>query len=161
MQVADKTVVSFEYTLTDGGGRVLDTSTGRAPLTYIHGARNIIPGLEVALAGRSVGDAFAVSIPAAEAYGERDSSLMHVATRSQFPSDAELETGMQFQAGTPDGVRVVTIVAIDGDQVTLDGNHPLAGLTLNFDVTIVDVRVATAEELEHGHAHGPGGHDHD
>jgi FKBP-type peptidyl-prolyl cis-trans isomerase SlyD len=158
MQVAERTVVSIDYTLTDDDGQVLDTSVGGTPLAYVHGVGSIVPGLERALAGRSAGDELRLRIPADEAYGDRDPELVAVAERAQFPAGVDLQVGMQFQADDGDGQRVVTVVAVDGDRVTLDGNHPLAGLTLTFDVRVVSVRRATDAEMHHGHVHGPGDH---
>ncbi|MFZ5723278.1 MAG: FKBP-type peptidyl-prolyl cis-trans isomerase [Pseudomonadota bacterium] len=160
MQAGDKTVVLIHYTLTSDGGEVLDTSDGREPLAYLHGFGNIIPGLENALAGKRAGDALKVSIEPADAYGVRDDELVQLVPRSAFGGAPDLEVGMQFHAQTPAGMRVVTIVDIEGDQITLDGNHPLAGERLHFDVKVTEVRAATAEELAHGHVHGPGGHHH-
>jgi FKBP-type peptidyl-prolyl cis-trans isomerase SlyD len=159
MQIGQDTVVAIDYTLTNDTGDVLDTSKGAEPLTYIHGKGQIIPGLESALAGRSVGDTFQIRIPASAAYGERDPELIQQARRAQFGGD-EPEVGMQVEADGPDGHETLTIIAVEGDLVTLDGNHPLAGMPLTFDVTIVGVRAATKQELQHGHAHGSGGHDH-
>jgi len=157
MRIADRSVVSFDYTLTDDDGEVLDTSKGGSPLTYLQGTGSIIPGLEAAMLGHVVGDSFQVVVAPSDAYGERDDDLVTVATRAQFPKGAPLEVGMQFQAGGPDGAQVVTIASIDGDRVVLDANHALAGMTLHFDVAVVEVRAATAEELHHGHVHGRGG----
>jgi len=159
MQIAQHTVVSIEYTLTNDEGEVLDTSKDTEPLAYIHGLGQIVAGLEAALLGRSVGDAFQIRIAADQAYGERDPELVHTAERAQFGGD-DPEIGMQVQAEGPDGAETLTIVAIEGDVVTLDANHPLAGIPLTFDVTVVAVRAATKQELTHGHAHGAGGHDH-
>lgn len=159
MQIAQATVVSIDYTLTNDAGEILDSSADAEPLSYIHGVGQIVPGLEAALTGRGVGDAFQIRLPAGEAYGERDPELVHTAERTQFGSD-DPEVGMQVSADGPDGAEVLTIVAIDGDEVTLDGNHPLAGLPLTFAVTVVGIRPATTEELAHGHPHGAGGHAH-
>jgi FKBP-type peptidyl-prolyl cis-trans isomerase SlyD len=159
MQIAQDTVVSIDYTLTNDDGEVLDTSKDAEPLTYIHGRGQIIPGLEAALAGRSSGEGFKIRIPADEAYGERDPDLVQTARRAQFGGD-EPEVGMQVQADGPDGRETLVIVAVEGDVVTLDGNHPLAGVPLTFDVTVVGVRAATKQELSHGHAHGSGDRDH-
>lgn len=156
MQVAADAVVSFEYTLTDAEGRVIDTSDGRKPLAYIHGAGHIVPGLETAMLGRQAGESFRVSVGPEEGYGVRDEGLVQVATRNQFPRGAEISVGTQFEASAPDGARVVTVVAIDGDRITLDANHPLAGATLHFAIRVVAVRPASAEELAHGHPHGEG-----
>ena len=155
MQVAKDKVVSIDYTLTDDDGSVLDTSNGRAPLAYLHGAGNIIPGLEKALEGKQVGDQLTVRIPPAEAYGERDEALTQVVPMELFQGVDRVEPGMRFQAQTSAGIQVVTVSKVEGDEVTIDGNHPLAGKPLNFDVNVIDIRDATPEELAHGHVHGP------
>ncbi len=160
MQVAKDKVVSIDYTLTDDGGSVLDTSKGRAPLAYLHGAGNIIPGLEKALEGKQAGEQVSVRVPAAEAYGEWDEALTQEVPLEMFQGVEQIEPGMRFQAQTSAGVQIVTVTKVENGQVTVDGNHPLAGKPLNFDVNVIDVRDATAEELAHGHVHGPGGHDH-
>ena len=158
MQIAKNKVVSIDYTLKDDAGEVIDSSEGFEPLFYLHGCDNIVPGLEKALDGKRAGDQVQVSVSPAEGYGERDDSLQQVVPREAFQGIDDLEAGMQFRAESDEGQQIVTIMAIDGDEVTVDGNHPLAGVTLNFDVTVVEVRDATADELEHGHVHGPGGH---
>jgi FKBP-type peptidyl-prolyl cis-trans isomerase SlyD len=158
MNIAKDKVVSIDYTLTDDAGKVLDSSNGREPLAYLHGAGNIIPGLESALEGKGQGDQLNVSIKPADGYGERDDRMVQAVPRSSFGGVQTIEPGMQFQANTPAGPRVITVVGVQGDQVTVDANHPLAGQTLNFDVKVVDVRDATSTELQHGHVHGPGGH---
>jgi len=145
--------------LRNDAGEVLDSSKGAEPLTYIHGIGQIIPGLEAALVGRTAGDSLQVRIPAAEAYGERDPDRVQTARRSQFGGETP-EVGLQVRADGPDGPEVLTIVAVEGDVVTLDANHPLAGIPLTFDVTVAAVRAATEQELAHGHAHGSHGHDH-
>ena len=160
MTITKDKVVSIDYTLTGEGGAVLDTSRGRGPLAYLHGAGNIIPGLEGALEGRSQGDQLTVSIPPESGYGPKDPKLVQRVPRTAFAAVTDIRPGMQFQAQTPQGTRVITVVDVADDNVTVDANHPLAGATLNFDVTIVGVRDATAEELSHGHVHGPGGHAH-
>ncbi len=160
MRIAKDTVVSFNYTLTDDTNTVIDSSVGGEPLSYIHGAGNIIPGLESALTGKTVGDRMKVTVAPKEAYGERDDSLSQVIPRDRFESSQEIEVGMQFQTPTSDGISVVTVTNVDGESVTIDANHPLAGVTLHFDVEIVEVRAPTSEELDHGHVHGPGGHHH-
>jgi FKBP-type peptidyl-prolyl cis-trans isomerase SlyD len=160
MQVAKNKVVSIDYTLKNDAGEVIDSSEGHEPLLYLHGAQNIVPGLETALEGKATGDRIEVSIGPEEAYGERNDALQQVVAREAFQGVEDLEVGMQFRAESNAGQQIVTITAIEGDEVTVDGNHPLAGETLNFDVTVVDVRDASAEELEHGHVHGPGGHHH-
>ena len=160
MQIAKDSVVAIDYTLTDDTGRVLDTSKDREPLSYLHGQGHIIPGLEAALDGKVVGDELKVTIPPEQAYGLRDDRMIQNVPVSSFSGVAEIQPGMQFQANTPGGPRVVTVVGIEGDEVKIDANHPLAGVTLNFQVKIMDVRQALPEELSHGHTHGTGGHHH-
>lgn len=160
MRVAKDKVVSIDYTLTDSQGAVIDSSGGQQPLAYIHGMGNIIPGLEAALEGKSTGENVKAVIPPDQAYGPRNESLVQPLSRDLFDTDEDIVEGMRFQAMSEAGPRVVTVVNVDDDQVTIDGNHPLAGMTLHFDVTIAEVRDASEEELSHGHAHGPGGHDH-
>jgi FKBP-type peptidyl-prolyl cis-trans isomerase SlyD len=160
MQVQNDHVVSIDYTLKNDAGEVMDTSEQNGPLAYLHGHQNIIPGLEKALDDKSVGDSFTVSIEPADAYGERDERMIQTVPRSMFQGVDEIEPGMRFQAQTEGGVTVVTIKEVNGDEITLDGNHELAGETLHFDVEVKDVRPASEEELEHGHVHGPGGHEH-
>jgi FKBP-type peptidyl-prolyl cis-trans isomerase SlyD len=153
-------VVSIHYTLKDDQGNILDTSEGKDPLTYLHGANNVIVGLENAIEGKKTGDTFSVSIEPTEAYGEKDEAKKQVLERSMF-GEHEVQVGQQFHAADPEGNSiVVTVTNIDGDDIVIDGNHPLAGLTLNFDVEIVDVREASEEEISHGHVHGEGGHHH-
>jgi len=161
MQIATNSVVSIEYTLKDDDGNILDTSEGRDALSYLHGAGNIIPGLENALAGKTLGEELSVTVGPEEGYGQRIEQLTQVVSRDIFESIDNIEVGMQFQGQSAnEEPMIITITAIDGDNITIDGNHPLAGVNLNFDIKILDVRDATAEELEHGHVHGPGGHDH-
>jgi FKBP-type peptidyl-prolyl cis-trans isomerase SlyD len=160
MQIAHEKVVLIHYTLRNDAGEVIDSSSGGDALAYLHGQGNIIPGLEKALEGRQAGDKLSVKVEPAEGYGERDAKLVQQVPRRQF-GGANVEPGMQFHAQTSQGhARVVTVKSIVGDMVTVDGNHPLAGENLHFDVEVTDVRDATAEELEHGHVHGPGGHHH-
>ncbi|MFZ4620512.1 MAG: FKBP-type peptidyl-prolyl cis-trans isomerase [Bacteroidota bacterium] len=160
MKIEKDKVVSIEYTLRDNSGNILDTSDGREPLAYLHGNGNLIPGLEAQLEGKAANDALKVVVAPADGYGELDDAQIVSVPRSQFAGVAELAVGMQFTASGPEGQQVVTVTKIENDTVTVDGNHPLAGQTLNFDVKIVSVREATAEELSHGHVHGAGGHHH-
>ncbi len=160
MQIAERTVASFHYTLTDEAGRVIDSSSGHGPLTYLHGAGNIVPGLEKAMLGRSVGDAFDVVVAPEEGYGEPNEMLVQVVPRAAFQGVEELAVGMEFQAHTPQGPMSVAIAKIEGDEITVDGNHPLAGRTLHFAIEVTDVREASLEEVMHGHVHGEGGHHH-
>lgn len=160
MQIANRHAVSFHYTLTDGQGNVIDSSDGREPLAYIHGEGHIVPGLEKALEGRSVGDQFKVDVAPEEGYGPRHPELVQVVPRAAFQGVDDLQPGMQFQGRNDQGAINVTISKIEGDNVTVDGNHPLAGQTLHFAVEITGVREATDDELAHGHVHGEGGHHH-
>ena len=161
MQVAQDKVVLFHYTLTNDAGEVLDSSAGSEPLAYLHGQGNIVAGLEKALDGRAACDKLEVRVEPAEGYGVHDAALIKRVPRRSFGSVGNIKPGMQFQAQLERGqMRVVTVTAVKGDMVTVDGNHPLAGQTLNFAVEITEVRDATAEELAHGHVHGPGGHHH-
>ncbi len=162
MQIAANTVVTMTYTLTNDQGDVLDQADASQPFAYLHGANNIIPGLENALAGKQASDSLTVTIAPADAYGERDERMTQQIPREMFgnvPAE-QLVVGAQFQAQTNGGVEVITIAAVDANTVTIDANHPLAGVTLTFDVTILEVRAASAEEVAHGHAHGIGGHHH-
>lgn len=159
MQISKHKVVTMDYTLRDTEGTVIDSSEGQEPLAYIHGTGNIIPGLEQALEGKQAGDSLSVSIAPDEAYGDRDESLLQVVPRNLFDVP-DVESGMQFQTQSESGPQIVTVVAVTEEEVTVDANHPLAGITLNFDVEVVDVRDATEDELSHGHVHGPGGHQH-
>lgn len=162
MLIARNKVVRIDYTLTDDQNNVIDSSTGGEPLAYLHGAGNIIPGLESALEGKKAGESLNVRVAPAEAYGERDDRLTQMVPREMFEDNHEIQVGMQFHSGDADGnVTVVTVVEVTTESVTVDANHPLAGVPLNFAVTVVDVRDATPEELSHGHVHGAGGHHHE
>ena len=154
LMIGDKMVVSMHYTLTDGDGKVLDTSDGAEPLSYLHGAGNIIIGLEKALVGKVAEDTTKVEVAPVEGYGEVVPELMQVVDKGAFQGVESLEAGMSFEAQGPNGeVQRVVITKVEGDQVTVDANHPLAGVTLNFDVKIISVRDATEEEISHGHVH--------
>jgi len=161
MRITKDAVGSIEYELSDDAGEVIDSSKGGPPLAYLHGSGNLIPGLEAELEGKTNGDSFQVRIEPKDAYGMRDERMVQDVERTRFPEDLDIQPGMQFQAEASGGdVQVVTVVGVEGDTVKLDGNHPLAGVALNFDVTVVDVREATADELSHGHVHGEDGHSH-
>lgn len=157
--IANDLVVLFNYTLTNSEGQTLDQSQGE-PLAYLHGAGNIIPGLEKALLGKTVGDKFTVTVPAAEGYGEYNPDLVQAVPAQMFQGVDKIEAGMQFQAQTDDGVQIVTVKAVEDENVIVDANFPLAGQDLTFDIEIVGIREATQEELDHGHVHGAGGHHH-
>ncbi|HFD12108.1 MAG TPA: peptidylprolyl isomerase [Crenotrichaceae bacterium] len=156
MQVDDKKVVSMQYTLTNDAGEVLDQSQPGEPLVYLHGAGNIIPGLEKELSGKSAGETLKVRVVPEDAYGVRDEEMVQVMPRSVFQGVDTIEPGMQFHADSPKGSATITVTKVENDDITVDGNHPLAGEALTFDVEITDIRDATSEELEHGHIHGPG-----
>lgn len=160
MNIAQNAVVSIHYTLTNDAGETLDSSSGGEPLAYLHGNGNLIPGLESALEGKKAGDKLSVRVAPGDAYGEVDKSLVQRIPRRSLKGIPDIRVGMQLQAQSERGPRTITITQIVGDMVTVDGNHPLAGQNLNFDVEVTGVREATEEELAHGHVHGPGGHDH-
>ncbi len=161
MQVAADKVVTIHYTLKNAEGQVLDSSEGGDPLAYIHGGGNIIPGLEEALEGKSAGDKLQVEVQPDKAYGHHDPELIQNVPKRAFQGVGQVQAGMRFTAQTEQGPRQVVVTRVVGDMVTVDGNHPLAGQTLNFAVEIAEVRDASEEEIAHGHVHGPGGHHHD
>ncbi len=156
MKNTENPVVPIHYTLTNKAGEKLDSSIGAEPLSYLHGAGNIIPGLESALSESSVGDKLTVTIEAADAYGERNEQQIQTVGKEMFQGIDTIEVGMQFQADSSNGPAVVTITEIEEDNITIDGNHPLAGEQLTFDVEVMDIRPATETEMEHGHIHGAG-----
>ena len=160
MQIANDKGVTIHYTLTNDEGDLLDSSKDQDPLAYLHGSGNIIPGLENALTGRSIGDTFNIEVAPEDGYGVRDNEMVQSVPRSAFEGVDNIEPGMQFQAQSPDGIQLVTVIDLDGDEIILDGNHPMAGFTLHFDVEVINIREATQEELDHGHVHGAGGHHH-
>ena len=155
MQVGRNSVVSIHYTLKDENGEVLDSSEGREPLDYLHGAGQIIPGLESELEGKKQGDEFSVVIEPERGYGSRDENLVHEVPKSEFDMSEEIEVGMQFRVGGPGGDRIMVVAGVHENTVTLDGNHPLAGVSLAFDVSVAGVREATEEEIKASHSvHG-------
>ncbi len=156
MKISKDKVAAIHYTLKDNTGKVLDSSAGKQPLYYLHGAGNLILGMEEGLEGKVKGDKLLLKVSPEKGYGVKDSNLTQKVPRSAF-GDQKVEKGMQFQTNQG-GVVTVTEVALDS--VTVDANHPLAGVELNFDVEIVDVREASKDELAHGHVHGPDGHHH-
>ena len=160
MDIADKKVVQLHYKGTLDDGAVFDSSEGRDPLTFIYGSGMIIPGLEEGLKGLKKGDKKSVKVESAKAYGEYMKEGLREVPKDQMPQEVELKAGMQLMAQGPQGPMPVKIEEIKDEVFVVDFNHPLAGKNLTFDVDVVDVRDATKEELEHGHAHGPGGHDH-
>lgn len=156
MQITKNKVASIHYTLRDNEGTIIDSSEGRDPLHYLHGAGNLIMGMEEGLEGKSKGDKFNLKIAPEKGYGEKDSNLVQQVPRSAFGGQ-EVKTGMRFSTNQGG---VVTVTNVGLESITVDGNHPLAGVELNFSVEIMDVRNATSEEISHGHVHGPGGHHH-
>ncbi len=159
--IEDKKVVEINFVLKNSKGEELDKSDENKPLVYLHGTQQIVPGLEKELAGLQVGDKKNVEVPPAQGYGEVDTKLHIKTKRSFFPKDVNLVKGMDFSEDTGEGKnQKFTVIKLEGDHVFLDGNHPLAGQTLHFDVEVVAIRDATAEEIAHGHAHGEGGHHH-
>ena len=160
MKIAAKAAVTIAYTLTDEAGQVLETSKGGDPLTYLQGRGNIVPGLEKALEGKSAGDSVKVSLPPEDAYGTRDEALAQTIPIRQIQVDdkRQIKVGGRYRAWIEGGPHTVLVKAIEKVQVAVDGNHPLAGRTLHFAIDVLEVRAATAEELAHGHVHGPGGH---
>ena len=160
MQIEQNSVVTLHYTLKDNDGNIIDQSDDGSFL-YLHGAMNIIPGLENALSGKSAGDEISVKVAPEEGYGEKDPQRIQEVPKEMFDNADEIQPGVQFHAQGPDGSAVVvTVVEVKDEAVVIDGNHALAGVDLNFEVKVVDVREASAEEIEHGHVHGPGGHQH-
>jgi FKBP-type peptidyl-prolyl cis-trans isomerase SlyD len=160
MKAAKDLVVTFHYTLTDDAGTAIDSSSGREPLSYLHGHGNIVPGLETALEGVEAGFKSNIKVTAADGYGARDPEAVFVAPRDQFPDDMDLAPGTPVYAEGPQGPVAFTVLEITDEGVRLDANHPLAGVDLNFEIEVTEVRPASAEELDHGHVHGQGGHEH-
>ncbi len=153
MKIKKNTVVTIDYTLKDDNGNVIDSSEGRGPLKYLHGNGNLILGLERQLEGKEKGESLHIKVLPEEGYGEIDLGLIQEVPKNLFEDSEQLEVGMQFQAQTENGTYILTIKEVKPDSVIVDGNHPLAGKNLNFDIEIIDVREATQEEIAHGHAH--------
>ena len=160
MQIAKNAVVSIHYTLKNDAGAVIDSSIGRDPLFYLHGAGNLIAGMEENLEGKKKGENFEALISPEKGYGVKDESLIQVVPKSVFGEIDDIQVGMQFNAQNGAQSFMVKVAAIEGDQITIDGNHELAGENLHFSVEVMSVREASAEEISHGHVHGPGGHQH-
>jgi FKBP-type peptidyl-prolyl cis-trans isomerase SlyD len=160
MNIANDHIAQFHYVLKDDTGAVLESSHGGTPMTYLHGHRNIIPGLEDAMSGKTAGDTFVVTIAPGKAYGERNEGLVQRVPLKRFPGSAAWRAGMVAMVQTEEGARPVRVVKLGRFMADVDFNHPMAGKTLTFEVQVVSVRAATPEERAHGHAHGEGGHQH-
>jgi FKBP-type peptidyl-prolyl cis-trans isomerase SlyD len=161
MQVTKDTVVSFHYDLSDQEGQQLESNRDADPIAYLHGAGNIIPGLEQAMEGKTEGDSLEVTVSPDQAYGERQDNLIQRLPLKHFKKMGKLKPGMRLQVPTDNGPRVVVVIKVGRFMVDVDANHPMAGMTLTFKVDITEVREATNEEKNHGHAHGVGGHHHE
>ncbi|MFN0033407.1 MAG: peptidylprolyl isomerase [Flavobacteriales bacterium] len=159
MQIDNNSVVAIHYTLTNPEGTVLDSSAGREPLHYMQGHGNLIAGMEEGLQGKMKGDKCSLKISPEKGYGVRDESLVQHVAREAFGNN-DVQPGMKFNAGSQGSHYVITVVEVNETEVVIDGNHDLAGVTLHFDVEVMDVRMATDDEIAHGHVHGPGGHHH-
>lgn len=169
MRISKDHAVFFDYEVRNSRSELLDSSSHGGPMAYVHGYTSIIPGLEKALEGKAAGEELQVVVPPVEAYGLRDEKRMGKVERSIFPEGAEIKPGMRFRATSENGADTVVVVGVDGDTITVDANHPLAGETLTFHVTVLEVRPASEEEIAHGHVHHGhshghggccGGHDH-
>lgn len=160
MPIAPDSVVTIHYTLKDDAGDIIDSSVDAEPLAYLHGHGNLVPGLERELEGKNAGDKLSVKLAPTDGYGEYDKRLVQKVPRRALQGISNIRVGLRLQTQTPEGARTVVVTNVMGDMVTLDGNHPLAGKNLNFEIEVTDVRAATEEELSHGHVHGPGDHHH-
>jgi FKBP-type peptidyl-prolyl cis-trans isomerase SlyD len=161
LKIEKHTVVSADFRLYDRDGRLIDSSDANGALVYLHGAEQLLPALEEALEDHVVGDELSVELSPEQAFGQRDDALVDRAPRQNFPGIEHIEPGMRFQTEMDDGSQmIVTVTEVDDEWVTVDGNHELAGMDLRFDLTVVDVRAASEDEVAHGHVHGPDGHHH-
>ena len=160
MNIGPETVAVFHYTLRDESGTELETSRGSEPNAYLHGANNIVPGLEKTMTGKTAGDVFSATIEPEGAYGQPNPDKQQRVPIKHLLFKGKLKAGMVVQLNTSDGRIPVTVVKAGRHSADIDTNHPLAGKTLVFDIEVIEVRAATVEELSHGHAHGPGGHQH-
>ncbi len=161
MSITENKVALIHYTLKNDDGATLDSSEGQEPLAYLHGHQNLVPGLEKELEGKTVGDKLNVTVAPEEGYGEKDTQLIQELPRDMFGGVDNIEVGMEFHAQTQNGNQVVEVIDVAEDTITIDGNHPLAGMNLNFEVEVTEIRDATEEELQHGHVHGAAGCGHD
>jgi FKBP-type peptidyl-prolyl cis-trans isomerase SlyD len=159
MKIADKKAVAIEFTLKDDAGEVIETSVGKDPLWYLQGLGNLVPGLEKALEGKAVGDTVDIKLAPADGYGERNAKEVRNVPLRKFKAQ-RIQVGGRYQIQAEDGLRVVVVMAVNGDYAQVDGNHPLAGKSLHFICKVIDVRDATEDEQQHGHVHDAGGHGH-
>lgn len=161
MPIEVNKVVTLNFTLTDDTGNVLDSTNQGGPFSYITGRGMVLPKLEEAISIMMIGTKKQLRLDAADAYGNYNEQIVQVVGKENFPKDFVLEVGMEYMASNPEGVQMpFTIIEVNDDEITIDFNHPFAGINLNFDLELLDVRDATTEELAHGHVHGPGGHHH-
>lgn len=161
MAIEQNKVVTMNFTLKDDEGNLLDSTEKGGPFSYISGTNMVLPKLEEALSGMLIGSKKNLKLEAKDGYGNYNDDAIQVVGKENFPEDIVLEVGMEYMANSPDGVKMpFTISNVDGEEITIDFNHPLAGKNLNFDIELLNVRDATAEELSHGHVHGAGGHHH-
>jgi FKBP-type peptidyl-prolyl cis-trans isomerase SlyD len=161
MKISENKVVVLHYAVSDSEDTLIDSSYDHSPLSIIHGTGYLIPGLEDALTDHVEGDKFEVEVSAENAYGDRHDEFVQTVPKSMFESVEDLEVGSQLRATTDDGEQTVIVIDVTDEEITVDGNHPLAGIDLKFDVEILEVRDATEDELQHGHVHGEGGCGHD
>ncbi len=161
MAIAPNKVVTMNFTLKDDEGNILDTTESDGPFSYLSGNNMVLPKLEEAVSGMLIGTKKNIKLTAADGYGNYNEQIVQVVGRENFPQDFELEVGMSYMASSPEGAQMPFVITeVRDEDVTIDFNHPLAGKNLNFDIELLDVREATAEELSHGHVHGPDGHHH-
>lgn len=161
MPIEANKVVTLNFTLTDDAGNVLDSTDQGGPFSYISGRGMVLPKLEEAVSVMMIGTKKQLKLEAADAYGNYNDQIVQVVGKENFPKDFVLEVGMEYMASNPEGVQMpFTIIEVNDDEITIDFNHPFAGINLNFDLELLDVRDATSEELAHGHVHSPGGHHH-
>ena len=157
MKIEKGKAATFHYSLTNDAGDTIDSTHGQQPMGYLHGHSNLMPGLENALTDKEQGEKFKVSLQPEEAFGPHREDQVQQVPKDQFDNPDGLAPGVHLQVTSPQGSQIVTVVSVTETAVTVDFNHPLAGKTLHFDIEVLEVRDATAEELEHGHLHGPEG----
>lgn len=161
MAIGQNKVITMNYTLKDNDGNIIQTTENKEPFSFLTGNRQILPKLETEIDGMIIGSKKNVKIPANEAYGEYSEQAIQQVNKNNFPGNVDLKVGMEFVANSPEGNQMPFIITdIKDEEVTIDFNHPLAGVDLEFDIELIDVRDATVEELQHGHVHGAGGHNH-